>query len=235
MNQTTLLIVDDNPVYLRTVSAYFNQNGFTVRTAANCADALKSAEELRPDCMLLDYHLTGGDGSSVCYSLRADTHLRKMPIIMVSGDPTQEMPAYTDYKADGFLLKCTPLAKVQAVVETVLRRVNWERGILQKGDLRLEKETLQIFRGHVPTVTLSEEQFDLLFMLVEKSPEFVSEETITGQILGAGPEVKSDAVRALLHRLRQRLGPQLGRRIKGKRRLGWTYVQPRRRASSRPK
>lgn len=235
MNQTTLLIVDDDPVYLRTVSRYFLRSGFNVCTSVTCADALASAEEMRPDCMLLDYHLNGGDGSSVCYSLRADTRLRKTPIIMVSGDPTQEMPAYTDYKADGFLLKCTPLAKMQAVVETVLRRVNWERGILQKGDLRLEKETLKVFRGHVPVSNLSAEQFDLLFMLVEKSPEFVSEETITGQILGGGPEVKSEAVRALLHRLRQRLGPQLGRRIKGKRRLGWTYVQPRRRASSRPK
>jgi DNA-binding response OmpR family regulator len=235
MNQTTLLIVDDDPTYLRTVSAYFNQSGFTVRTAVTCADALASAEELRPDCMLLDYHLTGGDGSNVCYSLRADTRLKKTPIIMVSGDPEQEMPAYTDYKADGFLLKGTSLAKVQAVVETVLRRVNWERGILQKGDLRIERETLKVFRGNTQAATLSEEQFQLLFMLMEKSPEFVSEETISGQILGAGPEVKSEAVRALLHRLRQRLGPQLCRRIKSKRRLGWTYVQPRRRTASQSK
>lgn len=230
MDQTTLLIVDDDPVYLRTLSAYFAGSGFNVRTAASCADALKSAAELKPDCLLLDYHLADGDGAKVCCSLRSDMFLRKVPIIVLSGDPEQEMPAYTDYKADAFLLKGTPLAKVQAVAESVLRRVGWERGLLRKGDLRLEKETLKVFKEDLPVATLSEEQFNLLFLLVERSPEFLSEAAIFSYVLGSEPEIRGDAVRALLHRLRQRLGAQLGRRIKNKRNLGWTYVQPRRKA-----
>lgn len=231
MDQTTLLIIDDDPAYLHTASAYFSAAGFDVRTAGSCADAIKAAAGTRPDCLLLDYHLGDGDGSSVCHSLRADMNLRKTPIIMISGDPLQEISAYTDYKADGFLLKDTSFAKVQAVVESVLRRVNWERGILRKGDLRLEKETLTVSRENAESSSLSAEQFGLMFLLVEKSPEFVREETIFKQVLGAEPETKSDAVRALIHRLRQRLGARLGRRIKCKRGLGWTYVQPCRRTA----
>lgn len=231
MHQTTLLIVDDDPVWLRVISGYFSLGGFAVRTAASCADAIRAASDIKPDCLLLDYHLADGDGAKVCHDLRSDMRLRKIPIIMISGDGEQELPAYKDYKADGFLLKDTPLVKVQAVVQSVLRRVNWERGILHKGDLRLEKETLTVSRENGEVSSLSAEQFGLMFLLVEKSPEFVMEETIFKQVLGSEPEIKSDAVRALIHRLRQRLGARLGRRIKCKRGLGWTYVQPRRRTA----
>ena len=235
MFTTTLLIVDDNPVWLRAISAYFSFSGFRVRTAASCAVALKSAAELRPDCLLLDFHLTDGDGGGVCGKLRSDIALKKIPIIMVSGDPLQELPAYTEHKADGFILKGTSFPMMQAVMESMLRRINWERGILLKGDLRLEQESLQVFRGRVPVAVLSEEQFDLLFLLVDRSPKFVSEENISSFVMGSETEIKGEAVRALLHRLRQRLGPQLGRRIKNKRNLGWIYVQPRSNHSSSSK
>jgi len=235
MFPTTLLIVDDNPVWLRAISAYFSFSGFSVRTAASCAAALKSAAELRPDCLLLDFHLTDGDGGSVCDKLRSDMSLKRTPIIMISADPLQELPAYTEYKADGFILKGTPFVKMQAMMECMLRRINWERGILLKGDLRLEQESLQVFRGRVPVAVLSDEQFDLLFLLVDRSPKFLSEENISAYVMDSKTEIKSEAVRALLHRLRQRLGTQLGRRIKNKRRLGWIYVQPRAKSSSSTK
>ncbi|MDA8132149.1 MAG: response regulator transcription factor [Elusimicrobia bacterium] len=226
MGRTTLLIVDDDPAWLKMMAGFFAAEGFDVRTAGSCAEAVAAAGASRPDCLLLDYHMNDGDGGMVCSSLRSDAALRNTPIIMVSADPAQEIPAYAEYQADGFILKGSPLAKIRAVVDSVLRRVAWERGIIEKGDLRLEKETLGVFRNSKPAVTLSKNQFQLLSLLVERSPAFVPEAEIACLILGVAQDERSDAVRALVHRLRQKLGLQLGRRIKCKRNLGWIYVQP---------
>ena len=227
MHKTTLLIIDDDLAWLRTTAKYFTTSGFNVLTAPNCAAGIGLAEAVRLDCVLLDFHMTLGDRGAVCTYLRSNLALKKTPIIMVSSDRLKELASYNEHKADGFVLKNTPPAKIRAVIESVLRRINWERGICENGDLRLERETLQVFRGSRPAARLSLEQFHLLSLLIEKSPEYVNEEDIARDVIGSVSEGKTDAVRALLHRLRLKLGTQLGKRIKSKRNLGWAYVQPR--------
>ena len=113
------------------------------------------------------------------------------------------------------------------MVESMLRRVSWERGIIEKGDLRLETENLLVFRNSKSFVRLSLEQFRFLFILIVRSPCFVSEDDILEFLSGAGitPD-KLDALRGLAARLRAKLGPRLGRRIKNKSSSGWIYVQP---------
>lgn len=233
MNQTTLLVIDDDSFWLRTVARFFTVAGYSVHTAETCAAGLALAGAVKPDCVLLDFHLPDGTAGDVCAALRSDLGLKKTPIIVMSADPQQELDSYAEHKADGFILKGTQFAKVWVIIESVLRRVNWERGIIEKGDIRLEKEFSRVFRDSKLAATLSPEQFKLLAMLLEKSPGFVGEEDISRHVLGAS-EVKTDAVRALLHRLRLKLGLQLGRRIKSKRRLGWLYVQPRPKAVPAP-
>lgn len=227
MHKTTLLIIDDDLAWLRSTASYFTASGFNVLTAATCAAGIGLAEAVRLDCVLLDFHLTLGDRGAVCSYLRSNLALTKTPIIMVSSDRLKELASYNEHKADGFILKDAPAAKIRAVIESVLRRINWERGICETGDLRLERETLQVFRGARPAARLSLEQFHLLSLLIEKSPEYVNEEDIAKDVIGSVSEGKTDAVRALLHRLRLKLGTQLGKRIKSKRNHGWTYVQPR--------
>ncbi|MBI4349973.1 MAG: response regulator transcription factor [Elusimicrobia bacterium] len=227
MHKTILLVIDDDVHWLAAAVKYFTVSGFEVRTAATCAAGIELASAARPDCLLLDFHLTDGDGGAVCSRLRSDPALGKTPIIMVSGDLNRELDSYNEYKADGFILKGTQFAKVLAVIESVLRRVRWERGIFETADLRLEKETCRVFKCSRLAATLSPEQFRLFSMLIEKSPEFVSEDFIARYVIGTVSDGRTDAVRALLHRLRQKLGVQLGRRIKSKRNLGWIYVQPR--------
>lgn len=227
MVKSTLLVVDDDPGWLKMATVFFSASGFKVSTAASCLEAVSLAGKMRPDCLLLDYHMTDGDGGMVCSSLRGDPILRKTPIIMVSADPELEISAYSEHKADGFVLKGSPLEKILAMVDSVLRRVDWERGVMEKGDLKLHKDILAVSRNSGPGITLSREQFTLLSLLVERSPAFVTEAEIVRSVLGAMSDEKGDAVRALVYRLRQKLGIRLGRRIKSKRRQGWIYVQPR--------
>ena len=228
MRSKSLLIVEDDWYVLDVLSRFFASCRYTVHTAGTCADALRLSAAHAPDCLLLDFHLKDGKGDRVCRAIRADGRLKHTPIVMLSVDPTKELDSYREYQADAFILKGAPLEKVKAVVESVLRRVGWDRGILVSGDLRLEAADLSVYRDARLLVRLSQEQFHLLFLLLERSGSFVGEDLIAGHVLKNRRGLdNSDAVRALACRLRRKLGPQIAGRIKNRRENGWIYIQPR--------
>lgn len=227
MTKRSVLIVDDDRAWLRVISAFFRTCGYDVLTALTCAEGLSVAGKYRPGCVLLDFHLPDAEAGHFCSRIRGDHQLKKTPIIIVSADGEQESCSYLEHQADGFVLKGGPLARIRLMVESLLRRIQWERGVIEKGDLRLEAESFTVFRNGSRLARLSVEQFRFLFILVDRSPGFVSEEDILKFIFSTdrAPE-KYEALRGVANRLRSRLGARLGRRIKGSSLGGWTYLQP---------
>ena len=73
---TTLLLVDDNPTFLRILKSYLDENYLeevlVVGTASDGNEALAKATELRPDVILLDLAMPGLTG------LNAIPHLRRL-------------------------------------------------------------------------------------------------------------------------------------------------------------
>jgi len=223
-----LLIVDDHRPWLNTLSRFFSTFKYKIYTAETCAEGIKLAALHRPDCILLDFHFPDGKGDEVCRAVRADLRLKNTPIIMISADPGEELNSYQKYKTDGFISKGASLFKIKVIVENVLRRIGENRGILDRGDIRLDARNFSVYRDSNLAAELSADQFRLLFLLLEKNREFVSDALIAEHVLEDDPKLdKSDAIRSLICRLRKKLGPQLARRIKNKRDKGWIYLQPR--------
>lgn len=221
-------MADDDKVWRSNLTRFFSHFGYEVTAAASCAEAKAAVLRERPDCVLLDFHMEDGDGGRLCLDLRATAAVRRTPVVMVSADPAEEMNAYTAYKADGFILKGCPLDKIRAVAESVLRRVDMERGALESGDLRLEPDGCRVFRKGREVLALPPEQFRLLALLMEASPGPVGEAEISALVLGAGAEKDAaEAVYSLVYRLRRSLGPQLSLRVKNVSGRGWCYVLPR--------
>jgi len=234
MSKPSILVIDDDPACLKMISAKALDGAkYKVFTASSRIEGLNLAALHRPDCILVDYHLQDGSAVDVCGAIRADDNLKKTPIIVISADPTRNIEAQEDCQADRFIAKCVPLAEYDAAIQSLLRRVAWERGILEKGDLRIEAATGMVSRYGKPVARLSDERFQLLALLVGRSPEFVPEKEIVQTVLHAEPFAnKKGAVKTLVCRLRHDLGTQIGRRLKNKRNQGWIYVQPRLRSAS---
>lgn len=114
------LIVEDEQ---DTADAYREALRFTgVRalTVQNGREALRRAEELVPDLIILDYRLPDVHGRELCRQLRANPETQQVPILVVTAspqdDPNQEC-------ADAVLTKPCLLPTLLAASRLLLRRV----------------------------------------------------------------------------------------------------------------
>lgn len=70
MIETSVLVVDDDPAILSTVSEILNMEGYRVRTAANGAEALDAIAEEIPALVLLDMRMPVMDGWGLADQLK---------------------------------------------------------------------------------------------------------------------------------------------------------------------
>jgi two-component system phosphate regulon response regulator PhoB len=224
----TLLVVDDDRLWRNSTAGYFSHYfDYKIYTAASCAEAISLAAQVRPDYVLLDYHLKDGSAVEVAGAIRADQATQKALILVVSADETMRDTAYAECQADHFILKPAQYASIEKVMRGLRRRVCLDCGIVENGDIRLETLTSRVFKDSKPLLTLSPERFRLFTLLLTRAPAVVSEEEILNHFYApAVAQEKRNCVKVLLHRLRQDLGP-LADRIQNQRGEGWSYIPPR--------
>ena len=79
-----VLIIEDDPSFLRAASHIVEKEGYIVITASNGMTGLRMAKEDKPDLLILDVMLPGLDGFEICSQLRKEPQTAKLPIIMLS-------------------------------------------------------------------------------------------------------------------------------------------------------
>jgi CheY-like chemotaxis protein len=115
MNKRRILIVDDEPIFIRLLKLNLERTGqFTVKEEPDARKALESALEFQPDLILLDMVMPKTDGTRVAAQLRSHPALAEIPIIFLTASistegkrPTQEV------------LGCRALAKPIGLKELV--------------------------------------------------------------------------------------------------------------------
>ena len=80
-----VLIVEDDPVQVRLLSVQLRGAGYNVAVACDGVQSVIAVRRERPDLILLDIGLPGGDGYLVLRRLKALVHLSAVPIVAVSG------------------------------------------------------------------------------------------------------------------------------------------------------
>jgi PAS domain S-box-containing protein len=113
----TVLVVDDNPANLDTVTDYLAEYGFEVLIAQNGKVGLERAQSVHPDMILLDVLMPGMDGFEVCQCLKADAATRNIPVIFMTA------LAETEHKIRGFQLGAVDYVTKPMQREEVLARV----------------------------------------------------------------------------------------------------------------
>ena len=102
-----LLIVDDNTHFLEAARRLLEREGMTVvGVASTTLDALRRAEELRPDVTLVDIELGQESGFDLARRLTEGTETPRPPVILISAYPEQDLADLIEASpALGFLPK----------------------------------------------------------------------------------------------------------------------------------
>jgi twitching motility two-component system response regulator PilH len=79
-----ILIIDDSPTEVFQMRRMLENHGFETEAAADGAEGLRKAREMRPDLILMDIVMPGVDGFRATRMLANDPETRAIPVIMVS-------------------------------------------------------------------------------------------------------------------------------------------------------
>lgn len=88
----SVLVVDDKPEE-REIIEIFLEDLAKLHEAKDGAEGLEKAKELLPDIILLDIRMPVMNGIEMLYELKKDDTLKKIPVIMQTGDLTPETTA----------------------------------------------------------------------------------------------------------------------------------------------
>jgi len=141
MGLQRVLVVDDDPDYRLLVRlALAAGSGFeVVAEAGDGPAAVAAAEEARPDLVLLDCTLPGGDAFDVLPRLRAAAPEAR--IVLVSGhDPADLRLASRSAGAVGYLTKATPARRLASELDALLGLVDAVEQLLAEASRRFDHD-----------------------------------------------------------------------------------------------
>jgi len=133
----SILIVDDEPSILQTLSGLLHDEGFEVTTAANGYQALKIIENDSPDLVLLDIWMPGLDGIETLKEIKKENPY--IQVIIITGHGTIET-AVKATKLGAYDLIEKPLS-IDKVILAINNALNFRR--LEEENKYLRKKTLE--------------------------------------------------------------------------------------------
>lgn len=222
----TLLVVDDEPEFLRTLATNLRGAGYAVDTATTVATALSAAKANQFDAVVLDLVLPDGSGTDVCTGLR---RWSDVPIVVVSavGEEREKVDAL-DAGADDYVVKPFALAELLARLRAVLRRVApSSEPILRVGPLEIDREGRSVTHNG-DLVRLTPHEFDLLRVLSEHEGKLMTHARILREVWGPAYQRESNYLHVYVSQLRRKIEkdparPQLLLTAPG---LGYRLVAP---------
>jgi acyl-CoA thioester hydrolase len=87
----TILVVDDDQTLVSLLKEGLESAGYRVAVAFDGAQGLFQAHEFKPDLIILDYYMPGGDGGTVYERLRAAPDTMEIPVVFSTGLTLEEL------------------------------------------------------------------------------------------------------------------------------------------------
>lgn len=117
----TILVVDDNPTFLRTMQSMLSEK-YRVAFATSGPQAIAAIAKTRPALILLDYDMPVCDGKMTLKMLRSEEETRSIPVVFLTGmADTAHVQEVLSLNPQGYLLKPPTREKIFDTVERVLQ------------------------------------------------------------------------------------------------------------------
>jgi DNA-binding response OmpR family regulator len=204
----TVLVVDDEPTILDVVSRYMERAGYETHQAADGPEALRLAEQRRPDLVVLDLMLPGIEGIEVMRRLYEQPGPRIAVILLTARGEESDRLVGLRQGADDYVVKPFSPAELVARVDAVLRRVSPPDEAappIEHGPLRIEPATRGAFLDG-EELSLTQREFDLLAHLASHPGRVYSRDQLMEAVWGEPFFEDTSTVTVHVRRLRAKLG-----------------------------
>jgi two-component system, OmpR family, KDP operon response regulator KdpE len=206
---THVLVVDDEPQFLRALETNLRGAGYEVETATTAQGALTAAGLRPPDAVILDLLLPDGTGTEVCRELRAWS---EAPIVLVSavGDEAEKIAAL-DAGADDYVTKPFAMGELLARLRAALRRAGPPGDpVLEVGPIRvdLDKQSVTV-DGRA--VHLTPHEYSILRLLALNPGKLLTHRAILQEVWGPAYGAESNYLHVYVSQLRRKLEPDPSR------------------------
>ena len=205
-----LLVVEDETKMADLLARGLREEGHAVDVTGRGEDALWMARSNPYDAIVLDVMLPGGDGFSVCRSLRQ--HEVWTPVLLLTArEAVDDRVTGLDAGADDYLPKPFAFAELLARLRALQRRNPVERPVaVIVGDLRLDPAVGRAWRGDVE-LTLSVKEFAVLEVFMRRPGEILSRSSVLDAAWDMGYERRSNLVDVYVRYLREKIDRPFGR------------------------
>jgi DNA-binding response OmpR family regulator len=178
-----VLLAEDDEAISAALTRALRREGYDVALAETGPDALLAAQS-DADVLVLDLGLPGMDGLEVCRRLRAAGS--RLPVLVLTARAAElDAVVGLDAGADDYVTKPFRLGELLARIRALLRRTPPSVTVLRAKDVAVDLSARRAFRGDAE-LTLSQKEFDLLAVLVERSGQVVTREELMRDVWHTG-------------------------------------------------
>ena len=207
-----ILIIDDDPIFLRLVDQILTNQGYGVLKAGSGQEGLRLLFAEKPDIVLLDVAMPRMDGWQTCQRIR---EISDVPIIMLTGQQKgeEDIVRGLDYGADEYLFKPVGNRELVARVRTVLRRVELPSSAETRREVSYADDFLTVdiaerkIMVNGERVKLTPREFRLFALLVENAGRILTHKELLEKVWGWEYTDDLDYVRIYISHLRQKIEP----------------------------
>lgn len=209
MDQTRLLVIEDDPDISALLAEFLSREGYEVRTLQTGRLASQTVAGFAPALVILDIMLPGEDGFSVCRRIRSES---AVPIIMLTArsDDVDKIVGL-ELGADDYLGKPFNPRELLARIRARLRRsLVHERPSARRravGELIIDLDGRAISTRSGTVVALTTAEYDLLACFIEHPRRVLSRDQLLDWTRGRTADPLDRTIDVTVSRLRARLAP----------------------------
>ena len=121
-----ILLLDDSTITLEMEKVVLEERGYKVAVAANLLEFQSQLEKFKPEIILTDLMMPDISGKDIVRVLKQDYHTEKIPIVLFSSKPDEELAQIAEQAgADGHLSKTNGIEKLGEMVDELVDAILW--------------------------------------------------------------------------------------------------------------
>ncbi|WP_022941352.1 response regulator transcription factor [Psychromonas hadalis] len=203
-----ILIIEDDDEIARLTEIYLQSTGYETTVVSDGRLAIAAIKKLSPDLILLDLMLPGVDGFDICKQAR-EFYIGPIIVLTAVEDDISEV-SLLKLGADDYLRKPAKPHIMSARIEALLRRSKMSNKKTEQESpkkLVINRDTLSVTLNNT-TIDLTNSEFDMLVLLVDKVGQTVSRENCIQSLRGIHYDVTDRSIDMRISGLRKKLNDE---------------------------